>query len=258
MIEAVRYFADKGERPARPITMVLSCDEEVGSTSGRAIVEKEAAAAGLCLVPEPSAAGRAKTGRKGTGNFSLVAHGVPAHAGLEPEKGANAVAELARQVDRIHAIANVSAGTSVNVTTFRGGTTSNVIPDRAECEVDVRFTRMDEGQRVEAALRSLASTNDRVSLELLGAINRPPLERTDAVVGLYRRARDLAASFGYELGETEVGGASDGNFVAALGVPLLDGLGLTGDGAHRLDEHILVDDIPRRATLLTLLLSSGR
>ena len=258
MIEALRYFSATGDRPARSVTIVLSCDEEVGSATGRAIVEREAAASEYCLVPEPSAAGRVKTGRKGTGNFTMVAHGVPAHAGLEPEKGANAVAELARQVERIHSIADVSAGTTVNVTTFRGGTTSNVIPDRAECDIDVRFTKMDEGLRVESALRSLAGTDDRVSLELLGAINRPPLERTDAVVALYQRARDIAASFGYELGETEVGGASDGNFVAALGGAVLDGLGLAGDGAHRLDEHILVDDIPRRAALLTLLLRSDQ
>jgi glutamate carboxypeptidase len=256
MIEALRYFAESGTRPARPVTIVVSCDEEVGSFSGRPIVEREAAAAEFCLIPEPSAAGRVKTGRKGTGMFRLIAHGVPAHAGLDPEKGANAVAELARQVDRIHAIADSSAGTTVNVTTFNGGTTSNVIPDRAECQIDVRFSNGDEAARVETALRSLASTDGRVSLEIAGAINRPPLERTEQVAALYERARSLAESFGYELGETQVGGASDGNFVAAMGVPVLDGLGLAGDGAHRLDEHVLVDDIPYRATLITLLLGS--
>ncbi len=256
MLEAFRYFALSGEQPVRPITIVLSCDEEIGSATGRSIVENEAAEAEFCLVPEPSAAGRVKTGRKGTGNFTLVAHGVSAHAGLEPEKGANAVAELARQIEKVHDIADAPAGTTVNVTTFRGGTTSNVIPARAECDIDVRFIKMEEGIRVENELRSLQSTDGRVSLELLGAINRPPLERTDAVIALYERARDLAASFGYELGETQVGGASDGNFVGAIGTPVLDGLGLAGDGAHRLDEHVLVDDIPKRATLLTLLLSS--
>ncbi len=251
IIEAFRYFAETGNKPKRPVTIVLSCDEEVGSFTGRPLVEREASNAEFCLIPEPSAAGRVKTARKGTGMFRLVAHGVPAHAGLDPEKGANAVAELARQIESIHAIANASIGTTVNVTTFHGGTTSNVIPDRAECEIDVRFSNGDEAGRVEAELRSLTSSDDRVTLELLGAINRPPLERTDAVVALYERARETAASFGYELGETQVGGASDGNFVAALGVPVLDGLGLAGDGAHRLDEHVLVSDIAPRATLVT-------
>lgn len=254
MIEAFRFFAETGTRPTRPVTIVLSCDEEVGSLTGRPLVEREASNAEFCLIPEPSAGGRVKTGRKGTGMFRLVAHGVPAHAGLDPEKGANAVAELARQVEKIHAVGDASIGTTVNVTTFHGGTTSNVIPDRAECEIDVRFSNADEAGRVESDLRSLNSSDDRVSLELLGGINRPPLERTDAVVALYEKARETAASFGYGLGETQVGGASDGNFVAALGVPVLDGLGLAGDGAHRLDEHVLVSDIAPRAALLTLLL----
>lgn len=256
MLEALRFFAETNTKPSRPITILLSCDEEVGSHSGRPIVEREAANAEVCLVLEPSAAGKVKTGRKGTGTFKLVAHGAPAHAGLEPERGANAVAELARQIDKIHAIANPSVGTTVNVTTFHGGTTTNVIPECAECEIDVRFSRMDEAKRVESELRAITAIDARVSLELGGDINRPPMERTDAVVALFEKARDIAATFDYELGETEVGGASDGNFVAALGVPVLDGLGITGDGAHTLDEYILVSDIAKRAALITLLLKT--
>jgi glutamate carboxypeptidase len=188
--------------------------------------------------------------------FQLRAHGVPAHAGLEPEKGANAVAELARQIPNIHAIQRPDIGTTVNVTTFHGGTTLNVIPDQAVCDIDVRYSIAAEADRVVNELNSLRPTDERVRLELTGAINRPPLERTDAVVALYERARDLAASFGYELGETQVGGGSDGNFVAALGVAVLDGLGLAGAGAHTLDEYVLISDIAKRATLLTLLLAS--
>ncbi|MEQ1922660.1 MAG: M20 family metallopeptidase [Pyrinomonadaceae bacterium] len=255
MLETLRYFAVSGTRPVRPITILLSCDEEVGSHSGQEFVEREAAGAAECLVFEPSADGCVKTGRKGTGMYTLTAHGVPAHAGLEPEKGANAIAELARQIEHIHAVARPGIGTTVNVTTFRGGTTTNVIPEHAECEIDVRFSRMDEADRLDGELRSLVPTDGRVSLELTGGINRPPLERTDAVVALYERAREIGASFGYELGEAQVGGGSDGNFVAALGVPVLDGLGIAGAGAHTLEEHILVSDIAQRATLVTLLLS---
>lgn len=253
MLETLRYFASNGTRPTRPITILLSCDEEVGSKTGRPLVEREAANAEMCFVFEPSANGKVKTGRKGTGMYKLAAQGLPAHAGLEPEKGANAVAELARQIENIHAVARPDAGTTVNVTTFHGGTTTNVIPEHAVCDIDVRFTNADEAKRIDDELRSLNAIDDRVRLELSGGINRPPLERTDAVVSLYEKARDVASSFNYDLGETQVGGASDGNFVAALGVPVLDGLGITGDGAHTLEEHILVSDVAKRAALATLL-----
>lgn len=256
MLEALRFFQATGTRPATPITIFLSCDEEVGSFTGRPLIEREAALASRCLILEPSAEGRVKTGRKGTGMYTLRARGIPAHAGLEPEKGANAVAELARQVERIHAVAGGHIETTVNVTTFHGGTTLNVIPDQAACEIDVRFSVAEEAARVDTALRSLSTDDTRVTLTLDGDINRPPMERTDAVAALYEQARDLAASFGYELGEAQVGGGSDGNFVAALGVPVLDGLGITGAGAHTLEEHILVSDIAKRATLIVSLLAA--
>ncbi|HKP71273.1 MAG TPA: M20 family metallopeptidase [Pyrinomonadaceae bacterium] len=256
MIEALRYFAETGEKPSRPISILLSCDEEVGSFTGRELVEQEARKAAACLVFEPSAQGRVKTGRKGTGMFSVHAHGIPAHAGLEPEKGANAILELSRQIEKLSSLNKPEVGTTVNVCTMRGGTTTNVIPEYAECSVDVRFTSSDEARRIDDAIHSLSPFDSRVSLEIKGAINRPPLERTPAVAELYEKVRTLGDSFGYEVGEAQVGGASDGNFVAALGVPVLDGLGIAGDGAHTLHEHILVDDIPKRATLLTLLLRS--
>lgn len=258
MIEALRFFAAHGLRPSRPISIFLSCDEEVGSFTGRPILERVAAAAEHCYVFEPSAEGRAKTGRKGTGLFTVRTHGIPAHAGLEPEKGANAISELARQIEGIHAVANANLGTTVNVCTIKGGTTSNVIPEHAECSVDVRFSSMAEAERVDAAMLSLKSSEERVTLSILGGINRPPMERTAAAVELFENARSIAAGFRYELGETQVGGASDGNFVAAIGVPVLDGLGIAGAGAHTLNEHILVSDIAKRATLITRLLDANR
>ncbi|MEQ1605998.1 MAG: M20 family metallopeptidase [Pyrinomonadaceae bacterium] len=257
MIEALRFLNDQGLKPSRPISIFLSCDEEIGSFSGRPILERVAADAELCYVFEPSADGKVKTGRKGTGLFTVRTHGIPAHAGLEPEKGANAIAELARHIDKIHAIANPAVGTTVNVCTIKGGTTSNVIPEHAECEVDVRFSSMAEAERVDTAFRSLRSGDERVSLTIDGGINRPPMERTASVVELYENAQRLASGFGYKLGETQVGGASDGNFVAALGVPVLDGLGISGAGAHTLGEYILVSDIANRAALVTLLLSAA-
>ena len=257
VLEVLKAFAKFALKPKRPITILLSCDEEIGSPTGRELVEREAKCAAFCLVCEPSANGKVKTGRKGTGMFQLKTHGVPAHAGLEPEKGASAILEISRQIPKIHALNDLANGTTANVCTISGGTTSNVIPEYASCEIDVRFTSIGEAERIENEIRKLTSNDNCVKIEIEGAINRPPMERTEAVVKLYEKAQILAADFGYELGETQVGGASDGNFVAALGVPVLDGLGVTGNGAHTLEEHILVDDIPKRATLLASILLAG-
>ncbi|HKX84505.1 MAG TPA: M20 family metallopeptidase [Pyrinomonadaceae bacterium] len=254
-LETLRYFAENGIR-TQPITILLSCDEEVGSETGREHVERFAAEATRCLVLEPSAAGKVKTGRKGTGMYTVRAHGIPAHAGLEPEKGASAIRELAKHTESIDSLSAPEIGTTVNVTTIKGGTTSNTIPEFAECAVDVRFSTLAEAKRIDEEIHRLKPFDNRVSLEIIGGINRPPMERRDSVAALYERARELAASFDYKLGETQVGGASDGNFVAALGVPVLDGLGLAGDGAHTLHEYIYINDIAKRATLLTLLLSN--
>ncbi len=257
MLGVLNFFAVTNMKPAAPITILLSCDEEVGSKTGRVFVEREARKSAKCLVLEPSFDGKVKTGRKGTGMFTLKAHGIPAHAGLEPEKGASAILELARQIEKIHALNDPANGTTANVCTAKGGTTTNVIPEHAECEIDVRFTTLAEAKRIESEIRNLQPVNSKVSLQVLGDINRPPMERTAAVATLYETAKSLAASFDYELGETQVGGASDGNFVAALGIPVLDGLGIAGSGAHTLDEHIFINDIAKRAALVTMLLRDG-
>ena len=254
ILEVLRVFKEFNLTPKRQINILLSCDEEIGSPTGREIVEREAGNAEFCLVCEPSAGGKVKTGRKGTGMFKLKTHGIPAHAGLEPEKGASAILEISKQIPKIHELNDQANGTTANVCTISGGTTSNVIPEHAICEIDVRFTKKTEAERIENALKNLRSFDEKVSLEIVGEINRPPLERTEAVVKLFEKAKTLAASFDYELGETQVGGASDGNFVGALGVPVLDGLGISGNGAHTLDEYILVEDIPNRAALLAMLL----
>lgn len=256
ILETLRFFSVSGTRPTRPLTILLSCDEEVGSVTGRELVEREARRSEACLVFEPSANGRVKTGRKGTGMFNVKTWGMPAHAGLEPEKGASAILELSRQIEKLHKLNDPANGTTVNVCTVKGGTTTNVIPEHAECSVDVRFTSAAEAERVEKAIRALTPFDERVKILVTGGVNRPPLERTSEVVELFEKARRCAAEFGYEISDTQVGGASDGNFVAALGVPVLDGLGVAGDGAHRMDEHILVDDIVKRATLVTRLVGA--
>jgi glutamate carboxypeptidase len=254
MLEVIKALSELNLEPPRPITILLSCDEEVGSETGRELVEREAKHAEFCLVFEPSANGKCKTGRKGTGWYELKAHGIPAHAGLEPEKGASAILEISQQIQKIHTLNALEKGTTVNVTTIQGGTTSNVIPENASAEIDVRFTSMNEAERIQNEIKNLESFDERVSLELLGDINRPPMERTEGVKNLFEKARKIAASINYDLQETQVGGASDGNFVAAMGVPVLDGLGITGNGAHTNEEYILVSDITKRAELLAKLI----
>ncbi len=254
MLEILRAFSELNLKPNRPITILLSCDEEIGSLTGRKLVEEEAKCAKFCLVCEPSANGKVKTGRKGTAGYTLKTHGVPAHAGLEPEKGASAILEISRQIEKLHSFNALEIGTTVNICLVKGGTASNVISENAECSIDVRFTSMNEAKRIENEIKSLKSFDKKVLLEVSGAINRPPLERTENVVKLYERAKHIAASFDYEIGETKVGGASDGNFVGALGVPVLDGLGVAGNGAHTLEEYILINDIPKRAALIAALL----
>lgn len=256
-LEAVRACGELGLRPGRPVVLLLTCDEESGSFSGRELVEREASRAEYVLVLEPPApGGRAKTARKGTGLFTLEVEGRAAHAGLEPEKGVNAVLEIARQIERVSALAKPELGTTLNVGTISGGTHANVVPAEARAEIDVRFSTTSEARRVEEAVRGLESFDGRARLKVSGGINRPPMERTAAVAALFEKARRVAASLDIELGEASVGGASDGNFAAACGATVLDGLGVDGDGAHAEHEHIHVDAVARRGAFLAALVTS--
>jgi glutamate carboxypeptidase len=256
-LESLRACEAIGLRPRLPVTILLTCDEETGSPTGRPLVEGEARNAQTVLVLEPPAAGGSvKTSRKGTGMFTIQVDGRAAHAGLEPEKGVSAVLELARQTIRLHELNDPQSGTTVTVNVVSGGTHSNVIPAEARAEVDMRFTSADAGALVERNIRMLKAIDSRARVTVHGGINRPPLERTKKVEELYLHARTLATLIDFDLGEASVGGASDGNFVAALGVPVLDGLGVQGDGAHAVHEHIVCDDIPTRGALLAALIAT--
>src|SRR5688572_29511286 len=186
---------------------------------------------------------------------AMTVEGKAAHAGLEPEKGASAILELARQTERLHAINGSGSGLTVNVGVIRGGTRSNVVAAEAEAEIDVRFSTEAESCEIERMLSNVTPIDERTKVFVSGGINRPPLERTPAVIELFEKARAIAARVDFDLGEAQVGGASDGNFLAALGIPVLDGLGVSGDGAHAVHEHIEVDDIARRGALIGGLLS---
>jgi glutamate carboxypeptidase len=207
-------------------------------------------------VLEPSLpGGGVKTSRKGCGGYELLVRGIAAHAGIEPQKGASAVHELAHQILRVNALQDLARGISVNVVQVSGGTRSNVIPDEARAVVDVRVPTAAAAAELEAAFRALKPADQRTTIEVVGGVDRPPLERSAEVERLYNQARLVARELGTTLAEGGTGGGSDGNFTAALGVPTLDGLGAIGDGAHALHEHVDIASLSERAALVAGLIT---
>jgi glutamate carboxypeptidase len=254
-VEALRKI--RGALP-RPVTILLVSDEEVKSATSRPILEKLAIRSEAVLVLEPSAGmkGALKTARKGVGEYKVRVTGCAAHAGLDPQNGHNAIIELARQIERIAAFNDPRRGITVNPGIIRGGTRTNVVAAEAEVEVDARIARLPDASRLDRKFRSLRPFDKVCRLDVSGGINRPPLERKPAVVALFRKAQTVARELGFELGEASVGGGSDGNFTAALGIPTLDGLGAVGEGAHAINESVLISEIPRRTALLAALIDA--
>jgi len=245
---ALRALRETNNDP--PVVFLLTSDEETGSHGSRSLIEREAAAAERVFVLEPSHQGALKTARKGVGQYRITITGRASHAGLAPQDGISAIDELAHLILRLHALSDAGTGSTVNVGVVSGGTRSNVVAAEATADVDVRFFTQSEADRLAEAIESLTPNNQGITLRIAGGINRPPLERTAASGALFEQARAAAARLGFDLAEVAVGGASDGNFCSALGVPVLDGLGAVGSGAHALDEHVILDEMPRRAALL--------
>ena len=237
------------------VTLLVTGDEEIGSWTSRELIENEAKGCDAVLVLEAAGPGGAvKTARKGVSLYAVEAIGKAAHAGLEPEKGVNASIEIAHQIPRIAALADPAQGTTVTPTRLAALTTVNTVPARARVDVDVRASTAAEQQRVDDAMRTLAPELDGAHLEIGGGINRPVMERASAA-DLYAQAAALAPAAGItDLAEIAVGGASDGNFTAGIGVPTLDGLGAVGGGAHAVDEHVVVEHIAPRTALVALLI----
>jgi glutamate carboxypeptidase len=253
-LNVIRAF---GLQTRRPITLLLTCDEEIGSKTSRPLVEEEAKRAAAALVLEPPVTGGVvKTGRKGIGVFNIRAIGRAAHAGLDPRKGVNAIVELSHQVVRLAAMNDHERGVTVSVGLMNGGSALNVVPAEATAKADVRFWTPEDGERIVDEIRGLNPVLEEAQLEITGGINRPPMPRSEKNIALYEHAKALAAEIGFDLKDTVVGGGSDGNFTAAMGVPTLDGLGVDGAGAHADHEHIIVSDLPRRAMLLTRLMQT--
>lgn len=253
-IAALREVA--GELP-RPLRVWLVSDEEVGSASSRATTEALAKQCAAVLVCEPSGPGGAlKTARKGVGAFTMKVTGVAAHSGLDFEKGHSAILELAHQIHVVSRLSDPAGGITMNVGLIRGGTRTNVVAGEAFAEIDLRVARNEDGAEMERRMRELRPVDPHCRLEIMGGMNRPPLERSEHVATLFELARGIAGELGFELKEIAVGGGSDGNFTAGIGIPTLDGLGAVGDGAHAAHEHVIVDELPRRAALLAGLIQA--
>jgi len=245
-------------KPRNRLVFLWTSDEEIGSETSRPLIEKEARRSEAVLVLEPAfgPGGRLKTERKGVGGAEILVTGRSAHAGIDPQKGVNAVHELAIQISRLMKFNDPRRGITVQATVISGGTVQNVVPQTARAEVDIRISRKADAEPLERALRSLRPVLAGARLQVLGGVSRPPLERTPSVERLFRHAQRLMREVGLPLGEASTGGGSDGNFTAALGVPTLDGLGAVGDGAHSPREHVIVKALPERAALIAGLLAT--
>jgi len=234
----------------REVVLLLNGDEEIGSAHSRPVIEQVAKECAAVYVLEPAQGLACKTARKGVAGWRIEVRGIAAHAGVDFEKGASAIRELARVIEKVSNFTNLKRGLTVSVGVASGGTKSNVIPAEAWAEVDVRIPRMADGPRLARKFAALKPADPRCKLIVTGAINRPPMERSRGTVRLYRKARSLAAELGFVLNEASTGGGSDGNFTAALGIPTLDGLGAVGEGAHARHESVVIEHLAPRTALL--------
>lgn len=257
MIFALKALRAAGAKH-RPVTVLLDTDEEVGSTTGRAVVEETARGCEAVLVLEPSQGpkGHLKTSRKGVGDITVKVRGRASHSGVDFEKGRSAIIELARQILEIVKFTDLERGITVNPGVIQGGTRSNVIAAEAWTEVDLRIVHAADAATLEQKFAALKLFDPECAIEISGGMNRPPMERTEGTVRLFQMAKEIAAIVGLNLDESSTGGGSDGNFTSGLGIPTLDGLGALGEGAHARHESIVIDHLPLRTAVLAGLLQS--
>jgi glutamate carboxypeptidase len=256
-LEAWRRLSMQGRRPASAITFLFSPDEEIGSPASRPLIESEARRAFATLVVEPARnGGKIVVGRKGVARFNIVVSGVAAHSGGYFENGRSAISEMARQIPVLESLTDLAAGVTVNVGTIKGGTSPNTVPAECSIEVDVRLQRMDQVDSILEVISSLRPIGCDVTVKVSGGLNRPPFFPDEGSRALFAHARTVACGCGIDLVGIHSGGASDGNFTSALGIPTLDGLGVDGNGAHTLDEHILVSSVLPRTDLFAELLAT--
>lgn len=257
MLFALRALHSAGASH-RPVTILLDTDEEIGSPTGRPLVEAVARECEAVLVLEPSQGpqGHLKTARKGVGDYTVRVRGRASHAGVDFEKGHSAIVELSRQILEVAKFTDLDRGITVNPGVIQGGTRTNVVAAEAWAEVDIRIARAADARELEQKFAALRPVDPNCSLEVSGGLNRPPMERTEGTARLFRLAQEHAAALGMPLDEASTGGGSDGNFTSALGLPTLDGLGAVGEGAHAANESVVISELPRRTALLACLLQS--
>jgi len=254
---AVRGLIERGELPERPIWLLATSDEEVGSAYSEPVIREVAAQCGLVLVMEPATNDEAlKTWRKGVGTYHLSIEGRASHAGNAPEQGINAIVEMAQQIMAINALNDLPNGTSVSVTVVKGGIASNVIPDHAEAEIDVRTMTDRAWAEIQEKLMGLPSFVPGSKVQIRADHARGPMEHNEQMVRSFAQCKAIGESHGLSIHEDGSGGGSDGNFTAHMGIPTLDGLGPQGDGLHSLHEHVVINILPRRATLLAAMLTA--
>lgn len=254
---AVRSILRQKIRTLRPIVLLLTPDEEVGSPTSREWIEREAAQAVAVLIPEPAGPGGAcVTARKGVGRFTLQIEGRGAHAGGNFQDGASAIVELSHQILALHGMVDIERGITLNAAPIWGGSRPNVISPNAGCEIDLRVNSIEDGVLMEERILGLTARTPGCRVTVEGSMNRPPFAENEAILALYGKARDVAEQVGIRLPRQHRGGGSDGNFTAAMGVPTLDGLGCPGSGAHASHEHILWPHLAARAALMAGLLET--
>jgi glutamate carboxypeptidase len=257
-IFAVRSLRELDVPVRSRVKLLLNSDEEVGSDSSRTLTQETARRAKAVLVLEPGTGleGKLKTARKGVGSYTITVRGQASHAGVDFAAGASAIVELARQIEHVTGFVNLKRGVTVNPGVISGGTRSNVVAAEAHAEVDIRVPRLRDAETLDRKFHALRPVDKRCTIEIEGGMNRPPMERSVGIVQLFRTARQLAGDLGVTVEESMTGGGSDGNFTAALGIPTLDGLGGVGEGAHALNESILIDRIADRTALMAKLLAA--
>jgi glutamate carboxypeptidase len=256
-IYAIRALREMDVAVGRKVVLLIVSDEEVGSGTSRPVTEAEAKESDFVLVVEPGTGltGKLKTARKAVGNYTVWVEGRASHAGVDFSNGASAILEGARQIERIARFTDLKRGITVNPGVISGGTRTNVVAAQARIEVDIRAMRLKDAEALDKKFRALRPVDKRCRLRVDGGLNRPPMERTRAVAKLFAEAKKMGAELGIDVEESSTGGGSDGNFTAALGVPTLDGLGAVGEGAHAVNESILLDRIADRVALLAMLVA---
>jgi len=256
-IYAVRTLRELDVKVKRTVALWIVSDEEAGSETSRLITEAEAKQSDFVLVVEPGTGltGKLKTARKGVGNYTIAVEGRASHAGVDFSGGVSAILEAARQVDKIARFTDLKRGITVNPGLISGGTRTNVVAAHARIEVDTRVMRLKDAEALDKKFRALRPVDKRSRVRVEGGLNRPPMERTKTIARLFSKAKKMGRKLGIRLEESSTGGGSDGNFTAALGVPTLDGVGAVGEGAHAMNESILIDRIAERVALLAMLIA---